>query len=236
MIHQQEINKALENHRSFCQKKFNMEELVYRLNCEPWFIKNRVIFRFTNFPRTLGKDLLKYFRKGYERFWVDGEYYEQKDVVIICISTILFKRIKVGNFDNLKFLLSITIQHELLHRNQAFLRNNPGIGSSVDKFVFHHENHDEDKLYYGMHDEIDAHSHDIALELTRTPVFEILKITGEKLENYSIPFNQSETYRRYYETFGTVNHPVMRRLIKKAYKDIFNNGIHWDFSLDIPRT
>jgi hypothetical protein len=102
-----------------------------------------------------------------------------------------------------RFKMSQIIQHELIHREQYKKKNVEGFCSVSNA-----------RSYLSNPDEIDAYSHDIAME--------ILYFYGES-QKYKIIRNISrkkevESYRMYENTFKNSNwESIRKKLIKKTY-------------------
>lgn len=113
--------------------------------------------------------------------------------------------VKEKSWDLLKFKLSRTIQHELIHQNQYESRN----------FIENSYDHENEKNYLKNYDEIDAYSHDIAMEIQffyknseKTEIFH--KISEKKL---------LESYQIYKNVFSEENwDKIRKKLLKKTYK------------------
>lgn len=105
----------------------------------------------------------------------------------------------------LKFKLSQTIQHELIHQNQYESRN----------FIENSYDHENEKNYLKNYDEIDAYSHDIAMEIAffykNSEKTEIFHKINEK--------NLLESYQIYKNVFSEENwDKIRKKLLKKTYK------------------
>lgn len=110
-----------------------------------------------------------------------------------------------------KFKFMQLLLHETIHRNQFIARE----GIFESKKYRLHKNPTEDQKYLSDTDEIDAYSHDIALEILnyykkhkKTDIFSSF-YKKRKLESLSI----------YKKTFKNTNWTkIYRKLVKKSYK------------------
>ena len=116
-------------------------------------------------------------------------------------------RIKLGALvlDTFLFRVSQAIQHELIHAHQYRQR---GWEGGVSKKQIHTSSYSTH--YYSDPDEIDAHAHDVALELQRACLdASVLTYAG------AITKEQSLTLWGYYDTFPP-SHRVLKSLLKKT--------------------
>ncbi len=117
------------------------------------------------------------------------------------------------DFDELSAHMAKVIAHELLHKSQAtsrgFVKPRPfkvsGTGAGT-----------REQEYLGKSDEIDAHGHDIAVELLKN--YGSRKNSLTALRNFvRIPPDKSPDLFGYLEAFGMdKNHPVLKKLVKKV--------------------
>lgn len=114
-------------------------------------------------------------------------------------------------WDEFKFKFTQLLMHELIHRSQYIARD----GLFESKKYLIHKNPTEDQKYLSDSDEIDAYSHDIALEILKyyrksekSDIFSSL-YKKRKLESLSI----------YKKAFKNTNWTkIYRKLVKKSYK------------------
>jgi hypothetical protein len=107
-----------------------------------------------------------------------------------------------------------SITHEIIHMKQSRSRDFLEIES------FEHAQVDdeqlENKLYLGNLDEVDAYAYNIAEELLECSNYK------KKLENPStVTTRESANLWAYIQTFES-GHPVLKRLLKKIYKNLSN--------------
>ena len=95
-----------------------------------------------------------------------------------------------------RFHIAQTIQHEYIHHQQFLKRDE----LPLDSFSLCPKGSEEQK-YLAERDEIDAYSYDIAIEVQRNG------------------WKNSQTLGIYRKQFSSY-HPVMKRLLKKAYKNL----------------
>lgn len=98
--------------------------------------------------------------------------------------------------DQFRFYLAQTIQHEYIHHQQYLKREE----IPTDSFSMCPKDIGE-KKYLAERDEIDAYSYDIAIEV------------------YRYGWRASQTLEIYRKQFD-MHHPVMKRLLKKTYKNL----------------
>jgi hypothetical protein len=111
--------------------------------------------------------------------------------------------LKEDGWRSFRFKVSQILQHELIHREQYRRK-------AVDNGYIH----SDEKLYLSNPDEIDAYSHDIAMEIVyfygETQKYEIIRNISEKKEVAS--------YKMYENIFKNSDWELIRRkLIKKTY-------------------
>ena len=139
------------------------------------------------------------------------------DIYLCCKDDFILNE---DEYDDFKFELSATIQHEMIHEYQYSMRGEDYIGelyfAGFDEF-----NPKEDIHYYSDKDEIEAYAHDIMLELSRNN-FDLDALR----KSSTIGLDASKYLYTYYEVFKDWNHPVMKRLLKKCY--IFKNQAKWE--------
>jgi hypothetical protein len=128
-------------------------------------------------------------------------YYEKYDLIL-----------DREKFEKYKFIFSLVLQHELIHRYQQERRG--------DKSQREYTSNRKSEQYYGNPDEIDARAHDISLEITRNKCYNLLRnpreaslLTSETLFTYVILFDS--------------NSKVFKRLMKKVYQCINLPTCQW---------
>ncbi len=135
---------------------------------------------------------------------------------------------RVG-YEDLFFNLSQTIQHELIHKLQLQMRGKElhthrsiqFIQGMNDKMT-----NEETREYYSIPTEIEAHAHDITLELTRSLGPNIEK-WRDKLENQTFLQKNSGTYLSYARTFKSWRtHKINKQLMKHVMR-FLNHGVCW---------
>lgn len=111
-------------------------------------------------------------------------------------------------YDEFVKRLADALAHELLHMKQSRARDHLTIE------FFSDEDCDDEIVYLSNPDEIDAYSHNIAVELEESPD------PIQKLKNPSkISIDDSINLWAYINAFGDdLRDPVLRKLIKKIYK------------------
>lgn len=122
-----------------------------------------------------------------------------------------FIEVKLEFWNQFSFELSQTIQHEMVHRDQNKNRSSDFI-SKIYKFE---KNGDSEREYLSNCDEIDAYSHDIALEVYHF----------YKKKKYSDVFSKisrkkhCKSYQIYEKCFQGSNWThIKKKLLKKTYK------------------
>ncbi len=111
--------------------------------------------------------------------------------------------LKEEEWRSFRFKISQILQHELIHREQHRKK-------VVDNGYFH----SDEKSYLSNPDEIDAYSHDIAMEIVHfygeTQKYEIIRNISNK--------NEVASYKIYENIFKDSNwESIRRKLIKKTY-------------------
>lgn len=126
----------------------------------------------------------------------------------------------------LSFRIKQTLMHELIHRAQYTKRDgfDPSIESEIIYLVREYQGTPDDKqrAYLSDADEIEAHSHDIALELRNS--FSAISDIKNVLKNFSnLPKKPDESpslslwvYSKYFN--HNPNHPIIKTVLKKTYK------------------
>lgn len=120
----------------------------------------------------------------------------------------------------LKFDLSQTLQHELIHRMQCsymtvpsedWIDHNPKVYASKAKIP----KKKEAQEYLGSTDEIEAHAHCIMMDLRYNfPRTDSIKLLKQAKKN---PKAKSTVLKNYLETFDyDMSHPVLKRLFKET--------------------
>lgn len=133
-----------------------------------------------------------------EDYTIAGFYFEELQQIEILL--IIPKKSKgylnIENPNLFRFHVAQTIQHEYIHHLQFLKRDQ----LQTDSFSLCMRGNSEQK-YLAERDEIDAYSYDIAIEI----------------DTYG--WNDSQTLKIYRKQFEA-NHPVMKRLLKKTYKNL----------------
>ena len=126
----------------------------------------------------------------------------------------------------LSFRIKQTLMHELIHRAQYTQRDgfDPDIENEIMHLVREYQSTPDDKqrAYLSNADEIEAHSHDIALEL-RNSISSVPEIKSI-LRNFSnLPKKPDKSpslslwvYSKYFN--HNPNHPIIKTVLKKTYK------------------
>lgn len=105
----------------------------------------------------------------------------------------------------LKFKLSRTLQHELIHQIQYETRN----------FIENSYDHEDEKKYLKNYDEVDAYSHDIAMEMS----FFYKNCKKSEIFHEISKKDHLESYQIYKNVFSQENWDKLRKkLLKKTYK------------------
>ena len=131
-----------------------------------------------------------------------------------------------GSWKNLKFRVKQALMHEFIHREQWTARD--GIDPGTEKDVlsvlqdFMRTPDEEQVDYLSDADEIEAHSHDIAIELHNanlTPVQALDQLRG--FSNISSDAGESPSltlwaYGKYFKK--DMKHPVIKKMLKKTYQ------------------
>jgi hypothetical protein len=119
-----------------------------------------------------------------------------------------------ANFNIVAKRIVDSIIHEMTHMHQARDRQFLEVGLEVKKYQTDKE---EAQDYLGQPDEIDAYSHNIASELADAN--NIGDITYFLNQPTMIPLQISTNLWAYINTFDrNIQHPVIRKLLKKVYK------------------
>ena len=131
-------------------------------------------------------------------YTIAGFYIEELQRIEILF--IIPKKVKgvmsIEDPDQFRFYLAQTIQHEYIHHQQYLKREE----IPTDSFSMCPKDIGE-KKYLAERDEIDAYSYDIAIEV------------------YRYGWRASQTLQIYRKQFE-MHHPVMKRLLKKTYKNL----------------
>jgi hypothetical protein len=163
-------------------------------------------------------------------FTVEGTLYENDERSYIEISILTGSQLTIdfdrAGYIELFFKLSQTIQHELIHKLQLQMRGEEIHTLYSVKTIQNRDTGTDDIAYYSLPTEIEAHAHDIVLELTRN-----LGPNIEKWKNKtdSITFLQknSETYLSYARTFKSwKTHKINIKLMKHVMR-FLNHGVCW---------
>lgn len=180
------------------------------------------------FNKTLRKNFKHYglqcrtFRRTMPRadFYMGGLYAFDRDTIHLQI--IISNKVDVVPIKEcwaeFKFLFSQTLQHEMLHRHQWFMRGDDfeydDMGA-IDHRYFENLDIEEERGYLSDTDEIDSYSHDIAMEIKfyyphKNPI-DVLRTIDKKRKVWS--------YSYYKRTFKDVPEwsQIKRKLLKKTY-------------------
>jgi hypothetical protein len=147
-------------------------------------------------------------------FHLDADIRKPVEVILHYGKSKEVSLVSPGRFERLLFVLCQTVQHELIHREQN--RKNGGKTSHI-KFS-DHDNMSNKKydmaLYFAETDEIDAHAHDIAMEIRYYYKNQNPKMILNTLEKRrKIP-----TYVFYKKAFRSANWTkVRKKLLKRAF-------------------
>jgi len=133
-----------------------------------------------------------------EDYTIAGFYIEelQKIEILLIIPKKSKGMINIEDPDQFRFYLAQTIQHEYIHHQQYLKRDE----LPTDSFSMCRTGSKE-RQYLAERDEIDAYSYDIAIEVHR------------------YGWDNSQTLKIYKKQFES-HHPVMKRLLKKTYKNL----------------
>lgn len=125
------------------------------------------------------------------------------------------------SFDTIMRRLADSIIHELIHMKQSRARDWLEVENMAYAQV--EDEIEEAQLYLSAYDEIDAYAYNIACELLEKCD---LATSLKKLEKATaIQINDSQNLWAYVNTFGKeVDHPVLKRLIKRVYKTLYKLG------------
>lgn len=117
-------------------------------------------------------------------------------------------------WNEFKFTISQTCQHELIHRYQTISRENVLDGNDPVEIKFASEKLLEEKKYLSDLDEIEAYAHDLAMEIKhyypKKSPYDVLRNIDRHKKLWS--------YFYYKRTFQTENWiKIRKRLLKKAF-------------------
>lgn len=131
-------------------------------------------------------------------YTIAGFYIEelQKIEIVIILPKKSKGYINIENPNLFRFYIAQTIQHEYIHHEQFLKRDL----LQTDSFSLCMKGNNEQR-YLGERDEIDAYSYDIAIEVN------------------TYGWEGSQTLKIYRKQF-VPNHPVMKRLLKKTYRNL----------------
>lgn len=132
-------------------------------------------------------------------YTIGGFFLEETNTIqiILLISSKSKGYVNINNSQTFKFHLAQTIQHEYVHLMQYIKREEfPTQSYSLCK------NGSDEQKYLGERDEIDAYSYDIAIEIV----------------NYG--WQNSQTLNIYRKNFPNKTDRIMKRLLKKVYKNL----------------
>jgi hypothetical protein len=133
-----------------------------------------------------------------EDYTIAGFYLEelQKIEIVLIIPKKAKGYLNIDNPNLFRFHVAQTIQHEFIHHQQFLKRDE----LQTNSFSLCMRGNSEQK-YLGERDEIDAYSYDIAIEVN------------------TYGWDESQTLKIYRKQFQP-DHPVMKRLLKKAYLNL----------------
>lgn len=145
----------------------------------------------------------------HDNFFVGGYYQDFGIVLEISVSTKSdYLVLDEKGVDHFLFIVAQVICHELIHYMQDLARDNH------DVCLRHMRDYKTtEQQYLSDPDEIQSYAHDIAMELQRhysNDVFGALRHIGSKRKSFSIKY--------YNKTFGKLDNPVRRRLLRHTYK------------------
>jgi len=209
MLLQPEINKKLDVvGKNIIDKKINM-----------FILKNILNDTFSDMGVKVTTEKNRNLKETYDIFFTgffdptlsfeDGE----KDIEMILSYNDFNIVINNKDYEKYKFLFSLVLQHELIHRYQQDRR-----GDITQK---EYSSNKISEQYYGNSDEIDARAHDISLEITRNKCYNLLYNPKEA------SLQTSETLLTYVNLFDS-NSKVFRKLMKKVYKCIILPNCQWN--------
>lgn len=120
-------------------------------------------------------------------------------------------------FDSIIRRLADTLSHEVIHMQQYRARDFLEV-ETVDYIEFDDED-EENRWYLSNPDEINAYAYNIANELLDRHEYPMVMEKLNKIKEISI--QDSVNLWAYVQAFSKdVNHPVIKRLIKKVYKSL----------------
>jgi hypothetical protein len=156
-----------------------------------------------------------------DEYAVSGLYRPETDKVIIIFH--INKKRKIVDINeeewvDFKFLLSQTLQHELIHRFQYSKRDEEyDVTEEIDYRYFDEISEDEEIDYLKDSDEIEAYSHDIAMEI----LFHYKKHNPHDVLKRIEKTRKVWSYRYYRSIFKKHNakewNVIKKKLLKKAY-------------------
>lgn len=156
---------------------------------------------------------------GREDFSVSGIYDQETDkkyVILNFANSCKTFTIKPEKWKEFKFAVSQVCQHEAIHQCQWSMVADPSLRVTTDKLDFRqNQDADEDMLYLADPDEIDAYSHDIAMEIMycypKKDPYVVLRDINKHRKLWS--------YNYYKRTFKNEDwSEIKHRLLKKTYK------------------
>ena len=132
------------------------------------------------------------------QFSISGVYFEENLKILIIISGSKQSKgmVIIEDAEEFRYYIAQVIQHEFVHHQQHLKRNE----LVLDNYTLCPEG-TEHQSYLAEYDEIDAYSYDIAMDFDR------------------YGWGKSKMLDMYRKSFKP-HHPVMKRLLKKAYKNM----------------
>lgn len=132
------------------------------------------------------------------QFSISGVYFEENLKILIIISGSKQSKgmVIIDDAEEFRYYIAQVIQHEFVHHQQHLKRNE----LVLDNYTLCPEG-TEHQSYLAEYDEIDAYSYDIAMDFDKHG------------------WGKSKMLDMYRKSFKP-HHPVMKRLLKKAYKNM----------------
>ena len=218
MYQQKSVNKSLKK----------LDQLLPANNVEISAILDTLNKAFKRKAISFTPKIYPKFKKG--NFTVEGTLYENDERSHIEISILTGPDLTIDfdrpGYEELFFQLSRTIQHELIHKLQLQMRGAEIHTLYSVKTIQGRDTDTDDIAYYSLPTEIEAHAHDIVLELTRNlgPNIEKWK---SKTNSSSFLQKYSETYLSYAKTFKSwKNHKINKKLMNHVMR-FLNHGVCW---------
>ena len=155
---------------------------------------------------------------GLNEFAVGGAYDNTFDKCFVVLHFSKNKKFYMSKhrWEEFKFQISLTCQHELIHKFQNQFREKTTDIEPLDfRSLQKSDDEDEEKDYLASIDEIDAYGHDIAMEIVKrypySDPYNILRTINKR--------TRIDAYNYYSNTFKDDDWLTIRKLLlKKAYK------------------